>query len=156
MLGPGFLGTRGDLVLDAVICSLALVLPLMLFSYLQVRKGNYVVHRNVQTGLGLVLFVVILVFEGNLKYSGGIFKLTQGSGFAGTPVLDASIYTHMVFSISTAVLWVLLIPLSLIRFRPPQPGSFSRVHVILGRIGMIDMLLTGITAIVLYLVGFVY
>jgi hypothetical protein len=98
---------------------------------------------------------VLLFFEWDLKASGGIWKLTEQSRFAGTWVLDCSVYLHLLFSISTAVIWLGLVGFSALRFsNPPAPGAFSRVHRFWGRLGMIDMILTGITGVELYVVGF--
>jgi hypothetical protein len=63
----------------------------------------------------------------------------------------------MFFSITTALIWLALTIASLRKFpAPPVPGPFSASHKLWGRIGMIDMALTGITGIELYVVGFGY
>ena len=49
----GFLGYPTSLMLDVVVCALALVVPLLLFSLYQVRvKRNFLLHRNLQLLLG--------------------------------------------------------------------------------------------------------
>ncbi|MEK6578464.1 MAG: DUF420 domain-containing protein [Bdellovibrionota bacterium] len=156
MFGPSFLGTRADALMDLVILSLIIVVPALFVSYSEVKRKRFKKHRNIQVGLASVLTVAVGLFEYDLKSLGGIFKITEGSSYAGTWILNCSIYTHMVFSLSTAPLWIGLILASLLKFpNPPKPGSFSNAHRIWGRIAMVDMLLTGITAVNLYVIGFV-
>jgi hypothetical protein len=70
--------------------------------------------------------------------------------------MNLSIYIHMFFSITTSIIWLLLIIFSLIKFpSDPHPNGFSKSHKFWGRLGMIDMVLTGLTGLELYIVGFV-
>lgn len=153
---PGFYGTRADILVDIVITSLVVIIPVILWSWKKVREKGYLHHRNIQLVLTGVLVLVLIVFETDLRYAGGIFAITQGSRYAGTPLLLASIYIHMTFSISTAVIWLGLIFSSMLKFpRPPAPNQFSRFHRFWGRLGMIDLILTGLTGLELYVVGLV-
>ena len=53
------------------------------------------------------------------------------------------------------LVWVVLIVRSLRRFpKPPAPNDFSATHRAWGRIGMVWMLLTGITALPVYVYGY--
>ncbi|HNC95757.1 MAG TPA: DUF420 domain-containing protein [Myxococcota bacterium] len=156
MYPPSPFGTRSDLLIDLVVLSLVVVVPLLGLSWWKVRQKAWLFHRNLMLGLSGVLAVAVTLFELDLKAHGGIFELTRESRFAGTDFLYASIYIHTFFSISTAMLWLSLIVVSLRRFAsPPAPNTFSRMHRIWGRIAMIDMLLTGITGVELYVVGLV-
>ncbi|MCM2279072.1 MAG: DUF420 domain-containing protein [Oligoflexia bacterium] len=157
MFPPGFLGTRADLLLDLVIVSLAGVVPAVLYSWRSARTGSYVRHRNLQLALIAVLTLVLGIFEMNLRAKGGIDSLTRESRFAGTWILDAALFVHLAFAFSSAALWVGLTGLSLWKFqRPPRPGAFSSAHRFWGRLAMLDLLLTGASAIVLYVIGFVF
>lgn len=157
MLPQGFLGTRADILMDIVIVSLAAILPIIWFSWTRARRRRWGTHKKTQLALGITLAVVVSLFEADLRLSGGIFELTKQSAFHGTALLNASIWTHMAFSISTALIWLGLTIASVRKFdSPPRPGTFSRTHKLWGRIGMIDMVLTGITGIELYVVGFAF
>ena len=113
-------------------------------------------RRPVQSReLALLLGIVVGLFEYNLRLQGGIFAATRASSFAGTVTLDFWIYFHTFFAITTIFIWAGLILFSLRRFpSPPRPGDFSATHKRWGRIGMIWMLTTGVTAIPVYIYGF--
>lgn len=155
MLPQGFLGTRADLLMDLVIISLVLIVPALAVARSLARGGKYNAHKGLMLTLASALGVAVLLFEIDLRMSGGIFALTAGSAYAGSGFLNGSIYLHTALSVSTSVLWITLIGLSLWRFpKPPVPGDFSRVHRLLGRAAMLGMLLTAITGVELYIFGF--
>ena len=151
----GFLGTRGDILMDLVIVAFLVILPLLAMSWHQARSGNYARHRALQVGLASVLAAAVLLFEIDLKLSGGIFFLTAPSAYAGTQLLNSLIYGHMMVAIGSVVVWAPLLLLSLKRFgNPPQPGAFSARHRFWGRAGMLLMMLSGLSALPLYYLGF--
>ena len=152
MLSGGFLGTRADWLLDLVICALVVIVPAVAVSWRLARRREWVKHRNIQVGLVSVLTVAVSAFECDLRAAGGIWELTRASGYAGTALLRAVVYTHMTFSISTAALWISLTATSLAW----HPSRFAIWHRWLGRLAMTDMLLTGATAVPLYLLAFVF
>lgn len=155
MFPQGFLGTRADFLMDVVILALIAVVPIVLYNWRLAREGRYDRHKFFQVGLALLLGIVVGLFEYNLRLQGGIFAATRASSFAGTVTLDFWIYFHTFFAITTIFIWLGLILLSLRRFpNPPRPGDFSGTHKRWGRIGMIWMLTTGVTAIPVYIYGF--
>ena len=156
MIPPGFLGTEADLLIDVVVCSLAAILPIMGYALYLVRQGRYEAHRNVMAGLYALLFVVVLLFEADLQAKGGIFELTKDSAFAGTTLLNASVWVHTSFSFSTSILWTGLVVSALWKLRPPRPGPSTRWHRLFGKIAMAVMAATCITGLELYIVGFAY
>lgn len=155
MFPQGFLGTRADLLMDIVIVALVAVVPIVLYNWALARRGRYAQHKLFQVGLAALLAVVVGVFEYNLRLQGGIFEATRASSYAGTTTLNFWIYFHTFFAITTIFIWVALILLSLRRFpSPPLPGAFSATHKRWGRIGMIWMLVTGVTSLPVYVYGF--
>ena len=74
---PGFLGTEADLLMDLVVCSLVVVLPLMLFAWRSVRAKKYKLHRNVMVSLAGTLAVVVTLFEIDVRMAGGAAGLAQ-------------------------------------------------------------------------------
>lgn len=156
MFPPGFLGTKADVLMDIVICSLVLFIPALWISYRKVKAENYLIHRNLQILMAAILTVIVLIFEWDIRSSGGIFKMAEGSRWAGTLFLKTSFYIHLFFSGITSVVWISLITLSLLKFgNPPSPGSFSRIHRFMGRAGMLGAILTSLTGIEIYVIGFV-
>jgi hypothetical protein len=156
MFPPGVLGTRADILIDIVMLSFIIILPLLIFSWRLARvKKEYALHRKIQITLGVSLGIVVAIFEYDLSMSGGIFELTKGGMYEGTAVLNWTIWIHTAFAVLAAIIWVVLIVVSMIKFdNPPQPNSFSMFHRIFGRAGMITMIGAGVTAPPLYYFGF--
>jgi hypothetical protein len=151
----GFLGTRADALLDLVIVSLVIVIPVLVFSWRQVRQQHYSLHKRIQIALLVVLTIAVGAFEANMRNRGGIFAATTASPYAGTAKLNFWIYFHSVCAIVTTILWFGLLAVSLLKFsKPPQPNSFSRTHRMVGRCGMILMVVTGLTSLPVYIYGF--
>lgn len=143
-------------IIDLVSASFLILTPVLIWSWLRARQGAYTLHRNAQVILFAVLLVVVILFELDLRSLGGIFKAVEQSRFAGAAWLNGLIYFHTLCAVSTSLLWILLIAISLWKFpRPPKPNSFSKWHIIFGRIGMADMLLSAVTGVILYFAGFV-
>lgn len=141
--------------MDVVIVSLVVIVPLLLWSWARARSADFSTHRNVQIGLFSVLVVAVALFETDIKMSGGIFELMKGSRYDGTTLLKASVYIHTAFSILTSLVWVGLILFSVALFgHPPRAGRYGTAHRIVGTIGMIGMVLTSITGVELYILGF--
>ncbi|MCU0760477.1 MAG: DUF420 domain-containing protein [Steroidobacteraceae bacterium] len=154
-LPAGFLGTRADVLLDLVIVSLVVVVPVLAFSWHQVRRGRYALHRRLQLTLLAVLAVAVGAFELNMRMLGGIFAATRASRYAGTATLDSWIWLHTALAIATTLVWVVLAWVSVRRFpRPPAPNAFGARHRAWGRLGMILMALTGLTSLPVYVYGF--
>ncbi|MCB1624541.1 MAG: hypothetical protein KDI32_08135 [Pseudomonadales bacterium] len=153
----GFLGTRADLLLDLVILSLLLVVPVLLYSWSRVRRGNYGVHKALQLAVFVVLGSAVLAFELHMRQLGGIFEATKESTYAGTAVLNGWIYVHTAFSVSMALVWIIVVAGALYFFpNPPRPIKGSRAHRWMGRLGMLLALGAGVTAIPVYAYGFAY
>lgn len=152
---PGYFGTRADLLMDLVVTSLVVFIPLLIYSFRLVRAGHYKRHRNIQVGIAAVLLVVVSLLEWDIRSLGGILKIAQGGQYGGTDFLKYSFSFHLFWSGLTSVVWFLLILLSLARFsNPPAPNSFSRFHRFFGRVGMLGMAMTAITGIEVYIIGF--
>jgi putative membrane protein len=155
MFPRGILGTRADLLMDIVILALVAVVPIVLFNWRLARTGRYRLHKTMQISLAVLLGAVVGLFEYNLRLQGGIFAATAASRYAGTATLDFWIYLHTFFAITTILVWVGLIVVSLRRFPdPPAPGAFSCRHRFWGRLGMVWMLVTGVTSLPVYVYGF--
>ena len=156
MLPEGFLGSRGDVLIDLVILSFIAILPLLVISWRYARNKHYAHHRHLQIGLAVILAVAVGLFELDLRLSGGIFELTRGSAYSGNDLLNSIIYGHTLVAVASVLVWVPLIVVSLKRFgSPPVPGAFGPRHRFWGRMGMALMMLSGFSALPLYYLGFV-
>ena len=153
----GFLGTDADLLMDLVVVSFVVLVPALLWSWGRARAEAYAVHKKTQLTLAGVLAVAVTLFEIDIRMQGGLAEMTKGSAFAGTPLLVGSLWFHVALATATTLLWIWLLWASLRRFpKPPAPAEFSATHRFWGRVGMVAMLLTGVTGIELYVLGFVY
>ena len=145
--------------MDIVVVSMIIILPLLWYSFKKVKEEHqYKLHKNIQLIMFLILFVVVLLFEYDMKQNGGIFEMVKGSAYEGTFFLNFMIYFHTFLSITTSLIWTVLIIASLIKFgsKNPKPGKFSKTHKLWGKIGMWDMALTCITGLILYIFGFLF
>jgi putative membrane protein len=155
MLPTGFLGTRGDILMDIVIVSLVAVVPIVLYSWSLARRKEWATHKAFQLATGIGLGVVVLIFELDLRLMGGIFEATKLSAYAGTFTLNAWIWIHIILALSTTVTWAVLLIASVRKFpKPPMPNAFSARHRLWGRVAMVLMLGTGVTSLPVYIYGF--
>lgn len=161
-MSDGFLGNNASLMLDVVVCALVLVVPLLLFSlYLVKFQKKYTLHRNMQVVLGLLLLVTVGAFEIDLQLvHGGWQNIVEKRQPALTPEQIENVrhvlWVHLVFAISTPLLWAATIILALKRFdSPPLPGPHSQLHKKLGWASTIDITLTSVTGLYWYYVAFI-
>jgi hypothetical protein len=153
----GFLGTRAPLMLDLLVTAMLAFVLVLSWSIYQVRyRRRFLLHKRVQITLGVLLFAVIILFEIDMQIHGWQSRAAgQINGVPLAPVWYA-LYVHLVFAISTVVLWPLVIILALRNFpNPPRPALHSRIHVPLARVAALDMVLTAVTGWVFYWLAFV-
>jgi putative membrane protein len=153
----GFLGTRATLMLDLLVTAMLVAVLVLGWSIYQVRyRRRFLLHKRVQITLGAILLVVIILFEVDVRLHGWESRAAgQIDGTASAGVWYA-LYVHLVFALTTVVLWPVVILLAVRNFpNPPRPGSHSRIHVPLARTAALDMVLTAITGWVFYWLAFV-
>lgn len=164
MFRTGFLGYPTTFMLDFVVCALVLIVPLLLYSLWLVKfRRNYVGHMKLQLMLGIVLLVAVTAFEVDVQLVHGGWenivaqqKLSEVEFAAKISAVRPWLLVHLVFAITTPVLWVATIVLALKRFgMKPQPGPHSRVHSLLGWASTIDITLTSVTGLLFYYMAFV-
>lgn len=158
----GFLGYNASFMLDVVVCALLLVAPALLYSVYEVKfRRHYVRHRNLQVTLGAVLLVTVVAFEVDLQI---VHNGWESIVTAARPTLSEAdlvrirgvLWIHLVFAISTPLLWIVTLTLAWKRFpSPPAPSAHSRLHKTLGWISTGDLLLTSATGLLFYYVAFI-
>ena len=155
-MGSGFLGTPASLMLDVVVCSLVLVLPVLAWGLWEARiRRNFALHKRIQVGLTLVLLVVVVLFEIDLRLQGGFWELAKNSPYAGTAFLRNLLTVHLCFSISTVFIWGATFIAALRAFpNPPAPGAFSAKHKLMAWLSVADMVGTVATGLMVYYYGF--
>jgi uncharacterized membrane protein YozB (DUF420 family) len=160
-MSNGFLGYNATLMLDVVACALIVVVPTLLFSLFAVKiRHNYRLHKALQISLGIVLLVIVGLFEIDMRIHGGIDGILARRSRLLTPAerdsFNTLLYVHLFFAISTVVLWATTLILALKRIPdPPTPGDHSRLHKRLGWLSAVDITLTSVTGLMVYYYGFV-
>lgn len=163
-MSDGFLGYDTSFMLDAVVCALVLVVPVLVYSLYVVKvKRAYRRHRNLQVGLGLLLLAAVTAFEIDLQIVHGGWlnvanKNPDSPRLVGEHLNQARsiLRVHLLFAVTTPLLWATTTILALRRYpNPPMPGEHSRVHKTLGWLSVVDLVLTSVTGIGFYYVAFV-
>ena len=164
MFRTGFLGYPTTFMLDFVVCALALVVPLLLYSLWLVKaRRQYRSHKRLQITLGIILLAAVPAFEVDVQMvHGGWENIVARQGLedaALTAKLNSVrpwLLVHLVFAVTTPFLWATTIVLALKRFGAnPVPGPHSRLHSLLGWASTLDITLTSITGLAFYYVAFV-
>lgn len=164
MLSNGFLGYPTTFMLDFVVCALALIVPVLLWSLWLVKfRRHYVAHKRLQIVLGIVLLVAVSAFEVDVQMVHGgweniVAKQQLSPDALTTKINDVRpwLLVHLVFAVTTPFLWIVTMTLALRRFKsPPEPGTHSRIHKALGWASTIDITLTSVTGLLFYYVAFV-
>lgn len=163
MIERGFLGYDASLMLDVVVCALALIGPVLVWSISQVRsRRRFKRHRTVQLLLAALLFTAVGLFELDMKLQGGWEQIVNRDPEhprltgAALDEIRTVLNVHLCFAITTPILWLVTIALAMWKFpNPPVPGRHSRLHAVLGSVSAIDLILTSLTGVVFYYMAFV-
>jgi putative membrane protein len=153
----GFLGTRAPLILDVLCLAMLGVVIVLCWSVFQVKiRRRYSLHKWTQVTLGVILLAVVILFEIDIRLHGWEDRAAGVIGGHAPAGAVNALYVHLVFAVSTVVLWPVTIILALRNFpNPPMPGPHSRIHIPLARTAAADMVITSITGWIFYYVAFV-
>ena len=159
----GFLGYPTTFMLDFVVCALVVIVPLLLWSLWLVKfRRRYATHMRLQIALGIILLAAVTAFEIDMRLHGGWQNILSQQQLADaafkTKVSGVRpwLYLHLVFAVSSPLLWATTITLALRRFGTnPVPGNHSRLHKLAGWASTIDITLTSVTGLWFYYLAFV-
>ena len=163
-MADGFLGYGASFMLDVVVCALVLVVPALIYSLYQVKaRRRYAWHRRLQLLLAGALLLAVGAFEVDLQLvHGGWENVVNKTPEAPRrspeemTTIRRMLWVHLVFAVSTPILWAVTIALALKRFpNPPVPTAHSPWHKRLGWLSAIDVTLTSITGLMFYYLAFV-
>ena len=112
-------------MLDVVFTAMFLVLPVLATSiYLVWRRRLYSWHKRLQLTLATVLLVTAAAFEIDMRVNGWRER-SAGSAYLGSEGgvnwVFVVLAVHLVFAVSTALLWIVVLARSLASF-PNRPG----------------------------------
>lgn len=155
MIAALFPFSRATVMLDAVAAAMVLFLPVLGWSiYLARSRKRYTRHKTVQLSLAVLLLVTITLFELDLRLNDWRQRASVSPYY--DTILFPVLYGHLVFAISTVVLWIYTIVGALRGFaRTPQPGIYSSRHKRVARLAAVDMCCTTISGWVFYIMAFV-
>jgi len=153
----GFLGTRASLMLDVLFVAMFAIVLVLGWSVYQVKyRRRYELHKRAQMILGVILLVAVVVFEVDVRLHGWEDRAAGQIGGRVASIVWTALYVHLVFAVSSAILWPVVIVRALRQFpNPPAPGTHSRSHIRWARLAAIDMVLTSITGWTFYWLAFV-
>ncbi|MDX1946790.1 MAG: DUF420 domain-containing protein [Pirellulaceae bacterium] len=160
---PGFLGTRGSLMLDVVFLAMFVVVPVLAVSLFLVKaRRQYQLHKTLQLTMACVLLAAVLLFELDMQLFTRWEDRAVGSPyFTGeatkwTSPVGRALLVHLSFAIPTLLLWIFVVVQALRKFaRPPAPGPHSHSHARWGWLASIGMALTAVTGWIFYWMAFV-
>lgn len=159
----GFLGNDASFMLDFVVVALIAIVPIQLYSlYLVKIRRNYLQHRNIQIALGLTLLVAVSAFEIDMQLVHGgwqniVNRVPDSPRLSDEAFVHVQrvLRVHLIFAISTPLLWGITIILALKHFRAPNfLGRHAGLHKKLGWLSAIDLLGTSLTGLWFYYVAF--
>lgn len=155
MFPNGFLGTRANLLGDLVLLA-TLATPFLLWhSFKLARRRELLKHRRFQVILLGVLLVAIVLFEVDVRMASSQGGLMRDSAWHGTTTLRLLTLSHVIGAVLTFVGWLVLTIKSLSRFRSSLPGPFSRTHRRAGKAVFAGSVYTAVTAVGMYVMGFI-
>ena len=161
-MSNGFLGYNATFMLDLVVCALVLVVPILAASIFLVKvQRSYVWHRRLQLLLAAVLLFAVAGVR--TRCAGRAPRLAKHRPSVAPEIAPADfdfirkvLYVHLLFAISTPLLWAVTISLALSRFgNRPAPSAHSRWHKRLGWTSAIDLAMTSVTGLLFYYFAFV-
>jgi uncharacterized membrane protein YozB (DUF420 family) len=119
-------------------------------------RRRYQLHKRVQIILAAVLLVTVVLFEIDIRLHGWAGRASGQVGGEPSSAVWYALYVHLVFAVTTVVLWPVVIFLAVRNYpNPPRPALHSRIHVPLARLAAADMVLTAVTGWVFYWLAFV-
>ncbi len=153
----GFLGTRAPLTIDALFVAMFFVVVVLAWSVYQVKfRRRYRLHKWTQLVLGSVLLIIVILFEIDIRMHGWESRAAGAIGGEPASVVWIALYVHLLFAVTSVILWPTVIFLALRNFpNPPAPGPHSRIHVPLARLAAMDMVMTSLTGWAFYWLAFV-
>ena len=157
----GFLPGRASLMLDVVVVAMFFVmLALFVSLYLVKYRARYGGHKAIQITLATSLFVLLLLFEIDIRFIDNWMDRADASPYfdaaTRTGIVAYSLGIHLFFATTTFALWLLVVLRAFRNFpNPPRPNDHSRFHTRWGTIAALDMVLTTLTGWAFYWLAFV-
>jgi putative membrane protein len=157
----GFLPGRASLMLDVIVVAMFFVILALCFSVYSVKyRRMYELHKVIQLTLACSLLVVLLLFEIDVHFIDNWTARADASPYYDAATRSGlvvySLGVHLIFAVTTFVLWLIIILRALTHFpNPPRPGEHSHFHKRWGKLAALDMVLTTLSGWLFYWLAFV-
>ncbi|HIP02740.1 MAG TPA: DUF420 domain-containing protein [Campylobacterales bacterium] len=145
----GFLGTRGDFIVDFVMTVSGFLPFLLLFTFYLAANGRHDAHKYLQITLFSIVTLLVLALEWDVRF-GNLSGISKQSPYAGTTELMVVFIVHLFFALTSFFGWLWLIIKSTKRY----PTFFDFNHKKWGKIIFWDIVLMAVTGWMLYLMSF--
>ncbi len=153
---PSIIGSRADLLIELVVLATIFAVPILLWAIREARQGHFARHKNIQLALTIIFIVATLALEIDIRLSGGMAHFTAGGTFENTTLLAMVLYGHLAVAALNAVVWIALPWISVQKYRKTTlPGPFSKPHRTWGLVAAVLCILTSLSGVLLYVLGFV-
>ena len=154
-LPHGFLGTRADVLLDVVLLAMLATPFVLIMSIRLARRGAYLQHRAIQTGLLGVLLTAVVLFEIDVRTSGGSGVFLAGSRYAGTALIRWLLGVHIAVAVLSFALWTWVVGRAWRDRVEPTPAHFGSAHRRTGYLIFAGVTFTSVSGAALYWLAFV-
>jgi uncharacterized membrane protein YozB (DUF420 family) len=144
----GIFGTRADAFMDVTIVLLTVLPFAMLFAFRLARRRRVATHRSLQIGLLLAVLTALVLFELDIRMSGGTTAFVAQSRF-GALVMPLLRF-HIAIATVTFLSWLSLILASIKRYERVLPGAFSARHRAWGKLTFVGVCLLSSSGAALY------
>lgn len=145
----GFLGTRGNFIIDLVMIISGFLPFLLLFAFYLAAIGKKLLHKYMQIILFSIVSILVVSLELSIQF-GGLSEISKQSPYAGTTQLTILFVVHLIFAISSFLGWLWLI----IKSSKVYPSNFEFNHKKWGKILFWDIVFMVITGWILYWMTF--
>lgn len=144
-------------IINTAVLLLTLISPFIsLYAVSFIKKGDARKHIQIQKRLYAACIVALLTLEGLIRYSGGSGSLVANGSYAETYIFKFILPAHIIGAVLTYILWTFLLIVSIRYYKNNRlPGAFSKTHKKLGKITIIGLSYTAITALIVYMLTFI-
>lgn len=148
---------NATLIINIGVLTLTLVSPFIsLYAISFIKKGDFKTHITIQKRLFYACIIALLTLEGLIRYSGGSGSLVAQSAYVDTSFFKILLPSHISGAVLTYIIWAVLIFLSSKKHTHKNlPGTFSKTHKTMGKMVIVGLFYTAITALLVFIFTFV-
>ncbi len=157
----GFLGFGAPMMLDIIIvASVVILIPGIVIAIKWAKKGEYKKHGQMMMAVTAIVIAASLLFEVELRMSGGIEGLAKAAGKLDnvtTSFYKNLLYVHYFFIFTGTLAWAMTIfgAIKNFSFKEPRPSMYGKMHRMLAYSSLILAAGIAVTGFAVYYYAFV-